>query len=303
LQRRLYKFKKKHVRKDGTVTIGPNRQWKWVKGETKQRKYRPRGQSTMWSKRFGYLDTYTYNERKLLKCPSGYTFGQGMHALHRLWFAYKSSKSEENIAKTKHYARAIQEVQEDMGLKTTSFPHLGIFGDVLVFRDHKTGQYGEEIDHSELKERQEFEEERKKFEEIAPLIQADIEKGEELLIITDDIPQLEEQKEEIDKNLEIAPLIEPDIEKGEELLIITDDIPQLEEQKEELLIITDEIPRPPKYRIKHENRMHFSKKRDQEWICEECGETVLANKNHICKHKEQGNVLTMSDEIPFRESS
>jgi hypothetical protein len=266
LQRRLYKFKKKHVRKDGTVTIGPNRQWKWVKGETKQRKYRPRGQATMWSKRFGYLDTYTYNERKLLKCPSGYTFGQGMHALHRLWFAYKSSKSEENIAKMKHYARAIQEVQEDMGLKTTSFPHLGIFGDVLVFRDHKTGQYGEEIDHSELKERQEFEEERKKFEEIAPLIKADI-------------------------------------EKGEELLIITDDIPQLEQQKEELLIITDEIPRPPKYRIKHENRMHFSKKRDQEWICEECGETVLANKNHICKHKEQGNVLTMSDEIPFRESS
>src|SRR5678815_4703702 len=98
----------------------------------------PRGQATMWSKRFGYLDTYTYNERKLLKCPSGYTFGQGMHALRRLWFAYKSSKSEENIAKMKHYARAIQEVQEDMGLKTTSFPHLGIFGDVLVFRDHKT---------------------------------------------------------------------------------------------------------------------------------------------------------------------
>lgn len=49
--------------------------------------------------------------------------------------------------------------------------------------------------------------------------------------------------------------------------------------------------------------MHFSKKRDQEWICEECGETVHANKNHICKHKEQGNVLTMSDESPFRESS
>ena len=80
LQLRLYKFKKKHVRKDGTVTIGPNRQWKWVKGETKQKKYRPRGQAkTLLSKRFGYLDTYTYNERKLLICPSGYTFGQGMH--------------------------------------------------------------------------------------------------------------------------------------------------------------------------------------------------------------------------------
>jgi uncharacterized protein (DUF2249 family) len=74
------------------------------------------------------------------------------------------------------------------------------------------------------------------------------------------------------------------------------------EKGEELVIITDEIPRPPKYRIKHENGMHFSKI-DQEWLCEECGETVHANKNHICKHKEQGNILTMSDEIPFRESS
>jgi hypothetical protein len=198
LQRRLYKFKKKHVRKDGTVTIGPNRQWKWVKGETKQRKYRPRGQAkTLWSKRFGYLDTYTYNERKLLICPSGYTFGQGMHALHRLWFAYKSSKSEANIAKMEHYARAIQEVQEDMGLKTTSFPHLGIYGDVLVFRDYKTGQYGEEIDHSELKEKQELEEEKEKFEEIAPLIEQEIEKAEseaeqeeEIVTIADKIPNL-----------------------------------------------------------------------------------------------------------------
>ena len=65
LQLELYKFKKKHVRKDGTVTIGPNRQWKWVKGEMKQRKYRPRGQAkTLYSKWFGYLDTYTYHQTK-----------------------------------------------------------------------------------------------------------------------------------------------------------------------------------------------------------------------------------------------
>lgn len=242
------------------MTIGPNRQWKWVKGETKQKKYRPRGQAkTLLSKRFGYLDTYTYNERKLLICPSGYTFGQGMHALHRLWIAYKISKSEANIGKMEHYAGAIQEVQEDMGLKTTSFPQLGIYGDQLTLYDHSTSRKDRpakvlfQTDHSELNQLQEP----------------------------------EDQKQEIVKKLnEIASLIQPDIEKGEELVIIT-----------------DEIPRPPKYRIKHENRMHFSKKRDQEWICEECGETVHANKNHICKHKEQGNVLTMSDESPFRESS
>ena len=256
MQRRLYKFKKKHVRKDGTVTIGPNRQWKWVKGETKQRKYRPRGQTTMWSKRFGYLETYSYNERKLLICPSGYTFGQGMHALHRLWFAYKRSKSEANIAKMEHYARAIQEVQDDMGLKTTSFPNLGIFGDVFVFRDYKTGQYGEEIDHSVLKEKQEFEEVREKFAEIAPLIEQEIEKAE-----------------------------------GEG------------EQEEEIVTIADEIPQPlpeTEYRIRHENRMHFGNRRKEEWICEECGEIVPANKNHICEIK--SDVVTIADNIPFREN-
>ena len=270
MQRRLYKFKKKHVRKDGTVTIGPNRQWKWVKGETKQRKYRPRGQATMWSKRFGYLDTYTYNERKLLKCPSGYTFGQGMHALHRLWFAYKSSKSEENIAKMKHYARAIQEVQEDMGLKTTSFPHLGIFGDVLVFRD-KTGQYGEEIDHTELKEKQELEEEREKFEEIAPEIEQELEKGE-------------------------------GEGEGEQLKLIAfiDEIPKLEAEPK---------PQPePRYRIKHDNKMHYSKKQKEEYDCEECGERVPAGKNHICENKDKkeeeldDSILVFTDDIPFIDS-
>ena len=115
------------------MTIGPNRQWKWVEGETKQRKYKPWGQEMdLWSKRFGYLDSYTSKERKLLVCPFGHTFGQGMHALHRLWLAYKISKSEANIDKMEHSAKAVQEVQEDMGFETTSFPHLGIYGDKLI---------------------------------------------------------------------------------------------------------------------------------------------------------------------------
>lgn len=251
----MYKFKKKHVRKDGTVTIGPNRQYKWVKGETKQRKYRPRGQAkTLWSKRFGYLDIYTYNQRKLLICPSGYTFGQGMCKLNRLWYGYKMSLKEAKIEKMEHYARVIQETQEDMGLKTTSFPHLGIYGDVLVFRDYKTGQYGEEIDHSELKEKQNMEEAKEKFAEIAPLIERELVE------------------------------LKPDIEKGEQLITIPDEIPQ------------------PKYRyrVKHGNRMHYSKKREEEWVCEECGETVTPNKNHICETN--SNFVTFADTIPFREN-
>lgn len=250
LQLRLYKFKKKHVRKDGTVTIGPNRQWKWVKGETKQRRYRPRGQGMdLWSKRFGYLDSYTSKERKLLVCPSGYTFGQGMHALHRLWFAYKSSKKEANIAKMEHYAIAIQQVQEDIGLKTTSFPHLGIYGDKLTLYDHKSRsrKIAVEVDHSHLKEKAQLEEEKKKLEEII-------------------------------SSLPI--LLEPNEENGEELITIA-----------------DEIPKPPRYRKRHSNRMHYEKDREEEWYCENCEEMVPPGKNHICDSR----ILTLSDEIPFQD--
>ena len=177
-----------------------------------------------------------------------------MHALHRLWFAYKSSKSEANIEKMEHYARAIQEVQEDIGLKTTSFPHLGIYGDQLTLYDHSTREIKVRsyVDHSELKAHLELEEEKKKLEKIVPFIQ-----------------------------------LETVVEK---------------EKGEVLVTITDEIPHPPKYRIKHPNRMHYSKKRDYEWICEKCDEIVPPNKNHICERKEKvGHIITFSDEIPFRE--
>jgi hypothetical protein len=77
---------------------------------------------------------------------------------------------------------------------------------------------------------------------------------------------------EREKFVEIAPflLAEPDIEKGEELVTIT-----------------DEVPKPKNYRIKHQNRMHFGKKMDYEWICEECDETVPPNKYHVCKPKRE----------------
>ncbi len=217
MQLRLYKFNKKHIRKDGTVRVGPNRQWKWVKGQTEQKKYRPRGQAkTLFSKRFGYLDSYTYNERKLLICPSGFTFGQDMNALHKLWFAYKKSISEKNIAKMEHYAKAIQEVQEDMGLETTSFPHLGIYGDRFTLYDHSTLEYRVVTyeGHNALKEKQQMEEAKEKLKEIIPLIQPDLEKGESLVTYVDDVYPTELQKE--------------------------------------------------KYRIRHENRMHFGKKQKEE---------------------------------------
>jgi len=39
----------------------------------------------------------------------------------------------------KKYAKAIQSVQKDLGIKTTSFPHIGIYGDELVL-NNKQGE-------------------------------------------------------------------------------------------------------------------------------------------------------------------
>ena len=245
---RLYKFKKKYIRKDGTVGVCRNQQRKLVIGQTKQKKYRPRGQAkTLFSKRFGYLDSYTYNERKLLTCPSGFTFGQGMNALRKLWIAYKISISKKNITKMEQYARKIQEVQEDMGLETTSFPHLGIYGDRFTLYDHSTPEYRVVTfeDHRALKEEQQMQEAKEKLEEAIPLIQQDL---ENVLTFADEYPT--------------------------------------ESQKE-------------KYRIKHENRMHYKKKRDEEWTCDNCEEIVPPGKNHICNRK-WSSVITFSDDIPFR---
>lgn len=297
LQLRLYKFKKKHVRKDGTVTIGPNRQWKWVKGEMKQRKYRPRGQAkTLYSKRFGYLDTYTYNERKLLICPSGYTFGQGMHALHRLWFAFKISKSEANIDKMVHYARAIQQVQEDMGLKTTSFPHLGLYGDILVLYEHKNQKAVEE-DHSELKTSQEL-----------------LEKKYEIITIADDMNKIFKEEKEQEKEVHSHKVVPVDIPAKVPLLLVPT-------PEQEIQIFTDDIPfeRKPlksklklklkseKRKVKHENRIPY-KYKDANWKCRKCGEemvphTLEAWDAHICKEENKElEIVTLTDDIPFESS-
>jgi len=171
-----------------------------------------------------------------------------MYALYRLWTAYKISKSEANIDKMVHYARAIQEVQEDIGFKTTSFPHLGIYGDNLIFNDHRSRgrKIAVEVDHSHLKEKAQLEEEKKKLEE----------------------------------NVSLPILLEPDEEKGEELITIA-----------------DEIPKPPGYRKRHSNTMHYEKAKEEEWYCENCEEMVPLGKNHICDSR----ILTLSDDIPFQD--
>lgn len=270
--RRLYIFKKKHVRKDGTVTIGPNRQWKWIKRAVPYRKQTRGKPKTMLSKRFGYLENYNRKEQQMLKCPSGYSVSQGMNALRKLWRAYFGELNAANVAGMQKRARAIQEVQEDMGLKTSSFPHLGIYGDNLIFYD-KDGKVKTEIDHSELKEKEEMEEAKERLHEAVERAELSLEPD------VNDIP----------------------VEQGGNLITIPDEIPppQInyddEEGKEQ-----ERQQHEPRYRIKHSNRMRYGKKRDEEWTCELCGDIVPPKKSHICGYKEEEDVITMTDDIPFQ---
>ncbi len=57
--------------------------------------------------------------------------------LRKLWNAYHISRSKKNIERMIKYAKAIQDVQKDMEIMTTSFPHLLLYGDVFKLLEYK----------------------------------------------------------------------------------------------------------------------------------------------------------------------
>ena len=76
-------------------------------------------------------------------------------SLRKMWYAYhKAFHDDKDIEKMKKYAKAIQSVQKDLGIKTTSFPHIGIYGDELIL-NNKQGERIVFEDHSALKKKQE----------------------------------------------------------------------------------------------------------------------------------------------------
>jgi hypothetical protein len=181
---------------------------------------------SIYSTRFGFLDLYSGKEQDGLICPSGYSVRQCFGVMQKLWFGYHKARLHgEKLEQMIKYAKAIQNVQKDMGIKTTSFPHLGLYGDVFILHNKNDERVVFE-DHSELKKKQEeYEkaqaESAKKIQEI--LQKPDIEKGEEIIEFADDVSpyEMEEQEETV------PDLLEPDEEKGEQIVRVTDDIPFL----------------------------------------------------------------------------
>jgi hypothetical protein len=224
---RWYPKFNKVVRADGTVATYKSRCKKWLKSH---KPYRPqkRGfeKKSIPSSRFGLLELYNRKEQQQLICPSGYSISQCFNVLAKLWHGYHRARLEnEGIEKIEKYARAIQDVQKDMGIKTTSFPHLGIYGDVFILNNKNNERVVIE-DHSALKKKQDAYEkwQAQNSKEIQQHVQKpNKEEDEEIETIADDIYPSKKVEPEED---EIVPdMLEPDEEAGEELITIIDDIP------------------------------------------------------------------------------
>jgi hypothetical protein len=236
---RNYPMKQKYTKRDGTVSIYDLKNKKWIKSN-KPYKPQKRGleKKPLYSSRFGFLDLYNRKEQQGLKCPSGYSIGQCFNAMSKMWIGYHIAMSGadgcRSFEKMEKYAKAIQGVQKDMGIKTTSFPHLGLYGDVFVLNNRQ----GERIvfeDHSALKAQQdEYDKWAAERAENAKKIQQELqkpqkEKQEELESFTDDVGpsyiEAEDEDEDEDKEEEVPNQLEPDEQEGETVITMTDDIP------------------------------------------------------------------------------
>jgi len=222
---RIYAMNQKYTKLDGTVSTYKVKNKKWIKS-SKPYKLQKRGfeKPSLYSTRFGLLDLYNRKEQQTVKCPSGYTIGQCFNIMRKMWFAYhKSRDSDKDIEKMKKYAKAIQEVQEDLGIKTTSFPHLGLYGDVLVLNNKEKNRLVIE-EHSALKKKQDAYEkwQAENSQKIQEKLQKpNKEKGQTIETFADDVApgQMEDYEETVPE------LLKPDEEAGQEIITITDDIP------------------------------------------------------------------------------
>jgi len=223
-------MKQKYTKKDGTVSIYELKNKKWINCN-KPYKPQKRGleKPSLYSTRFGLLDLYNRMEQQTVKCPSGYTIGQCFNILRKMWYAYrKAFHDDKDLDKMKKYAKAIQSVQKDLGIKTTSFPHIGIYGDELIL-NNKQGERIVFEDHSALKKKQEAYEKwqaenAKKIQ--AKVLKPDIKKGEAIVSLADESFRKKRFVENEDSEGYLIPdVLHADEEAGEERITFADDIP------------------------------------------------------------------------------
>jgi hypothetical protein len=116
--------------------------------------------SDQYEKKFRNVVLSRFSADKWIPCPSGYTRGQGWNCLFRAWLGYKialNPRNGESFQDRLYWGQLIQSIQTDLGLLRSSFPNLGILGDVVWMYD-----LNKQSEHEDLHNEMELEEYKKK---------------------------------------------------------------------------------------------------------------------------------------------
>jgi hypothetical protein len=70
---------------------------------------------------------YLASRCKLKVLDSIFTENKTWGALHKAWKGYTIAKNKFELARMEYYAKVIQKLQNELGLKVSSFPDLNIF--------------------------------------------------------------------------------------------------------------------------------------------------------------------------------
>jgi hypothetical protein len=74
-----------------------------------------------------YKANYLASRGKLKVLDSIFTENKTWGALHKAWKGYTIAKNKFELARMEYYAKVIQKLQNELGLKVSSFPDLNIF--------------------------------------------------------------------------------------------------------------------------------------------------------------------------------
>jgi len=303
---RTYTVSQKYVKnKHGDIGFYKKRIKKWIKS-SQPYKSRKRGLQKLLihSTRFGFLNLYNRKEQQELICPSGYSISQCFNVLRKLWYAYRRAiGTDKDIDKMKKYAKAVQDVQKDMGIKTASFPHLGLYGDALIL-NAKNGKSRVSENYSKKEKRGEYEKcQMENSIKIQESLKPDILNGEAIVTLVDDVSPYEKHDSEITVPL----LLKPEDEK-EEILSLVDNVPFQRQRggprKSKGFFPLDYVPfrkrriGPRKRNCEGESTISNADDEISNEIDTEIEDTVTVSSTLEPEGDEE--IFVLSDDIPFR---
>lgn len=104
------------------------------------------------------------SDDKWIPTNSGYTRGQCWNFLNHAWIGFKRAlnpKNGETFQDQLKWARIIQDVQTALGLQRSSFPQLGLLGNVIFTYDINKQSDLEDLDYEEKEKAKAWKKERR----------------------------------------------------------------------------------------------------------------------------------------------